>query len=138
MMISSHIRNAANPTIANDSWQSYFKKIEIFFSRKQQGTIRTDWKICFCIFYHLCIMVTIFQVANSISIFQQQYPSTIQKTDKKWSYIINQSIMWSQKNHVTKRWFSNYFWFHPPVLQDAFTRWINNKLKQYMVNNKLK
>ena len=39
--------------------------------------------------------------------------------------------MWSQKNHVTKRQFPNYFWFHPPVLQGPFTRWVNNKLKLY-------
>ena len=37
--------------------------------------------------------------------------------------------MWSQKNHVTKRWFPIYFWFHPPVLPGPFTRWVNNKLK---------
>ena len=37
--------------------------------------------------------------------------------------------MWSQKNHVTKRQFPNYFWFHPPVLQGPFTRWVNNKVK---------
>ena len=73
MLISSHIHNAANRAIAKNSWQSYFKKFEVFFSRKQQGAIRTDWKIYSCIFYHLCIMVTIFQVANSLSIFQKQY-----------------------------------------------------------------
>ena len=39
--------------------------------------------------------------------------------------------MWSQKIHVTKRRFSNYFWFHPPVLQGPFTRRVNNKLKKY-------
>ena len=25
----------------------------------------------------------------------------------------------------------SYFWFHPPVLQGPFTRWVNNKLKLY-------
>ena len=33
------------------------------------------------------------------------------------------------KNHITKKRFPNYFWFHPPVLQDPFTRWVNNNLK---------
>ena len=33
------------------------------------------------------------------------------------------------KNHVTKRRFPNYFWFHPLVLQGPITRWVNNKLK---------
>ena len=102
MLISSHIHNAANCAIAKNSWQSYFKKFEVFFSRKQQGAIRTDWKIYSCIFYNLCIMVTIFQVANSLSIFQQQY-LLWHNTENRWKVII---IMWSQKNDVTKRRFS--------------------------------
>ena len=73
MLISSHIHNAANCAIAKNSWQSYFKKFEVFFSRKQQGAIRTDSKICSCIFYQIYIMVTNFQVASSFSIFQQKY-----------------------------------------------------------------
>ena len=78
ILISSHIHNAANRAIAKNSWQSYFKKFEVFFSRKQQGAIRTDWKIYSCIFYHLCIMVTIFQVATSRSIFLTMIPSLAQ------------------------------------------------------------
>ena len=50
MLISSQIHNAANRAIAKNSWQNYFKKIENLFSRKQQGAIRTDWKIYSCIF----------------------------------------------------------------------------------------
>ena len=80
MLISSHIHNAANRAIAKNSWQSYFKKF--FFPRKQQGAIRTDWKINSCI-YHLCIMVTIFEVVNSLSIFQQQY-LLWQNTENRW------------------------------------------------------
>ena len=84
MQISSQIHNAANYTITKNSWQSYFKKFEVFFSRKQQGAIRTNWKIYSRIFNNLCIMVTIFQVANSLSIFQQQYLfGTIQKIGEK-------------------------------------------------------
>ena len=37
MLISSHIRNTAKRAIANNSWQTYFKKSEVSFSRKQQG-----------------------------------------------------------------------------------------------------
>ena len=87
MLISSHIHNAANCAIAKNSGQSYFKRFEVFFSRKQQGAIRTDWKIYSCIFYHLCIMVTIFQVANSLSIFQQQY-LLWHNTENRWKVII--------------------------------------------------
>ena len=71
MLISPHIYNAANRVIAKNISQSYFKKFEVLFSRKQQGAIRTDWKIHSCIFYHLCIMVTIFQLATSLSIFSK-------------------------------------------------------------------
>ena len=75
MLISSHIHNAANRAIANNSWQSYFKKFEVLCSRKQQGAIKTDWKNYSWIFYHLCIMVAIFQVATSLSIFSTAIPS---------------------------------------------------------------
>ena len=54
MSITSHIYNAANRTIAKNGCQSYFKKFEVLFSRKQQSAI-TDWKILPCIFYQLCI-----------------------------------------------------------------------------------
>ena len=97
-LISSHIHNAANRTIAKNSWQSYFKKIEVFFSRKQQGTIRTDWKIYSCIFYHLCIMVTIFQVANSLSIFQQQY-LLWHNTENRWKVIIYNHVKSKKSCH---------------------------------------
>ena len=45
MLPSSHIHNAANHAIAKISWESYFKKFEVFLSRKQQGALKTDWKI---------------------------------------------------------------------------------------------
>ena len=54
MPIASHIHNAANYVVAKNNCQSYSKKCEILFSRKEQGAIRTDWKIHPCIF-HLCI-----------------------------------------------------------------------------------
>ena len=76
--ITSRIHNAASHAITKNSCQSYFKKFEILFSRKQQGAIKTDWKILSCIFYHLCIMVTIFQVATSLSIFSTTRPSLAQ------------------------------------------------------------
>ena len=38
------IQNAANRATEKNSWQSYLKKF-----RKQQGAIRTDWKIYSCI-----------------------------------------------------------------------------------------
>ena len=68
MLTSSNIHNATNRTIAKNIWQSYFKKFEVFFSEKQQGAIRTDWKIYSCILYHLFKWLTHFRH------FQQQYP----------------------------------------------------------------
>ena len=78
MSITSHIHNAAKNAIAKNSCRSNFKKIEVLFSRKQQGAIRTDWKILSCVFYHLCIVVMIFQVATSLSIFSTTRPSLTQ------------------------------------------------------------
>ena len=125
MLISSPIHNAANCAIAKNSWQSYFKKIEVFFSRKQQGGIRTDWKIYSCIFYHLCITVTIFQVAKSFSIFQQQYPLW-HNTENRWKIIMYNHVKLKKSCHQKT---ISYFWFRPLILQGPFTRWVNNKLK---------
>ena len=87
-LISTHIHNAANRAITKNSWQNYFKKFEVLFSRKQQGAIRTDCKIYSWIFYHLCIMVTTFQVATSLSIFSTTIPSLIQyRKQMKSNYI---------------------------------------------------
>ena len=71
MLIASYIHNAANYAITKNSWQSCFKIFEVPFSSKQRGAIRTDWKTYFCISYHLCIVVSIFQGATSLSIFQK-------------------------------------------------------------------
>ena len=76
MLITFHIHNAAKQhSIAKYSSHGYFKKFEELFSSKQLGTIRTDWKILSCIFYHLCIVITILQVATSISVFSTTRPS---------------------------------------------------------------
>ena len=63
------------------------KNLKFSFLKKQQGAIRTDWEIYSCIFYHLCIIVMIFQVANSVSIFQQQY-LLWQNTESRWKVMI--------------------------------------------------
>ena len=75
MEIASHIHNAANYVIAKNNCQSYFKKIEVVFSRQPRGAIRADWKIYLCIFYHFSIdtfSITIFQVATSHDLFLVQ------------------------------------------------------------------
>ena len=72
MWIASHIYNAVNHVIAKNNCQSYFKKFEVLFSRKQQGAIRADLKNYPCIFYQFgidSISITIFQVQASLSIF---------------------------------------------------------------------
>ena len=76
MSITLHIHNAAkHHSITKYSCHGYFKKFEGLFSSKQQGAIRTDWKILSCIFYHLCIVITILQVATSVSVFSTTQPS---------------------------------------------------------------
>ena len=77
MPVASHIHNAANHVIAKNNCQSYFKKFEVLFSRKQQGAIRADWKIYLCIFYHFSIdnfLITIFEMPTSLSIFSTTRP----------------------------------------------------------------
>ena len=71
---------------------------EALFCRKQKGARRTDWKIYSCIFYHLCIMVTIFQVANSLSIFQQQY-LLWHNTENRWKVIIYNHVKFKKSCH---------------------------------------
>ena len=86
LTITSYIHNTANHAIAKNSCQSYLKKFEVLFSRRQQGVIRADWKILSCILYHLCIVVTIFQVTSSFSIFSTTRPSLAQYR-KQYFYI---------------------------------------------------
>ena len=62
-------------------------KLKGLFSRKQQGEIRTDWKIFYDIFYHLCIVVTIFQVATSLSILSRHIFHW-HNTENRWKVII--------------------------------------------------
>ena len=63
---------------------------EVLFSRKQHDAIRTDSKIYFCIFYNLCIVVMIFLVATSLSIFSITPPFLTQyRKLTKGSYIFN-------------------------------------------------
>ena len=67
MPIASHIHNAANDVIAENNFQSYFKKFEVLFSRKPQGAIRADWRIYPCVFYHFSIdifSITIFSTTR--------------------------------------------------------------------------
>ena len=79
----------------------------IFFSRKQQGGIRTDWKIYFCIFYHLWTMVMIFKVANSLSIFQKQYLLWY-ITENRWKVIIYNHV--KSKKPCHQKTFHVIYW----------------------------
>ena len=83
MLIFSHIHNAANRAIAKNSWQTYFKKFEVF-SRKQQRAI--SWLKN--LFLHLTKKYYFAQVANSLSIFQQQY-LLWHNAENKWKVIIH-------------------------------------------------
>ena len=103
MSITLHIHNAAKQhSIANYSCHRYFKKFEGVFSSKQHGTIRTDWKILSCIFYHLCIVITILQVATSISVFSTTRPSlTRYRKHEFYIYLcININLIISFGNHI--------------------------------------
>ena len=120
MLISSHIHNGANCAIAKNSWQSYFKNLEVFFSRKQQGAIKTDWKFYFCIFYHLYITI---QVGNPLSIFQQQYVLW-RNTENRWKVTIYNNYVKSKKIMSPKDEFLTIFDFTLPffktISQDGY------------------
>ena len=66
--ISSRDRNATDQTFTIDRCQSYFGKLDNFFSGKQQVTVRIDQKIHSLLIYDFCIVVRIFKVATSLSI----------------------------------------------------------------------
>ena len=93
-----------------------------FSSRKQHC------KIYSCIFYHLCIMVMIFQVASSLSIFQQQYPLW-RNTENRWKVIIYNHVK-SKKIMSPKDDFLTIFDFTLPFFkalsQDGWIINLNN------------
>ena len=63
---------------------SYFRKLDIFFSGKQQGAVRTDQKMYSILIYNFRMVLTIFKVATSPSIFLTTRPYLAQhKTHKK-------------------------------------------------------
>lgn len=65
----SHNNNAADQAIAMDSYQSFCRKLDIFFSGKQQGAIRTDQK-----YYSLLL-----KVSTSLSTFSTTRPFLVQQ-----------------------------------------------------------
>ena len=69
------IHNGANHDTAKNSFQSYFEEFDVLLSRKTTGCNKVKSS---CIFYHLCIVVTIFIVATSLSIFWKTRPSLAQ------------------------------------------------------------
>ena len=60
-------------------------KLDIFFSGKQQGSIRTDLKISYPLLYHFCMVVTIFKVATSLLIVPTTGPSLAQQRKQEKS-----------------------------------------------------
>ena len=74
----SRIDKEANQAIAMDSHQNYFRKLGIFLSRKRQGAIRTDRKVYYVLLYRFFMVVMIFKVTTSLSIFSTTGPSLAQ------------------------------------------------------------
>ena len=65
----------ADQAIAISSYQSYFGKLDIFSSGEQQGAIGTDRKIYSLLLCHFFMVVTIYKVAELLSIFSTSRPS---------------------------------------------------------------
>ena len=62
----SRNHKAGDQAIAMDSYKSYFRKHDVFLSRKQEDATRTDRKIYCDFLYHFFMVVIIFKVATSI------------------------------------------------------------------------
>ena len=76
--ISSWDHNATDQATPMIRYQSYFRKIDNFFSGKQQSAVRTDQKIYSLLIYSFYIVVRIFKVVSSLSIFSTTRPSLAQ------------------------------------------------------------
>ena len=63
MPISSSDQNVTDQAIAMDRYQSYFRKLDNFFSGERQRGVRIDHKIYPLPIHDFCIMVRIFKVA---------------------------------------------------------------------------
>ena len=72
---------------AMGKYQSCFRKRDHFFYGKQQGAVRSDQKIYSLLVYEFYMVVKIFKVAISLSIFSATRPSFVQQG--KNFYFIN-------------------------------------------------
>ena len=79
--ISSRKHNEPDKKIAMDIYQSYFRKLDIFFTGKQQGAVMTEQKI-YSLIYDSCMAVIIFKVAAPFSIFLRTRLSWNNKENK--------------------------------------------------------
>ena len=66
--ISSRKHNENDKKIAMGIYQSYFRKLDIFFTGKQQGAVTTEQKN-YSLIYDNCMAVMIFKVAAPFLIF---------------------------------------------------------------------
>ena len=77
--ISSRDHKATDHAIAMGRYKSYFRKLDIFFSGKQQGAIRTDQKIYSLLINNFWMVVTILKLSTSLSICLITQPSLAQQ-----------------------------------------------------------
>ena len=63
----------------NGQISKLFEKLDNFFLGKQHGALRTDQKMYSLLFYDFCMVVRIFKIAASLSIFSVTRPSLAQK-----------------------------------------------------------
>ena len=83
--ISSRDNNATDQEIAMDRYESYSRKLDIFFSGKQHGAVRTDQKVYSLLIYDFCMVVTVFKIAASLLIFLATRTSLPQPRKQKKS-----------------------------------------------------
>ena len=78
-------------------------------SKNFKGAMRTEWKIYSSIFFQLCIMITIFQVATLLSIVSTTTPSLSHYRKSIKSNYIFTYANWNINLIVG---FQNYTWFY--------------------------
>ena len=101
--ISSRDHNATDQAIVKGRYQSFYRKLDNFFSGKQQTAVRTDQKIYSLLIYYFYMVVRIFKVATSLSTFLINWLSQSLWKVKQYSFArVSPSKVWFAKVVLTK------------------------------------
>ena len=101
--ISSRDHNATDQAIVKGRYQSFYRKLDNFFSGKQQSAVRIDQKIYSLLIYYFYMVVRTFKVATSLSIFLINWLSQSLWKVKQYSFArVSPNKVWFVKVVLTK------------------------------------